>query len=490
MTSCDPRPLSSLLEDERTLAFQRYAVLRPHLEDGLPFAHVASTAGIPLRTAKRWLSRFRETGISGLARSPRSDRGQRRSSAELVTIVEGLALRRPRPSVAQVHRQAGEIARARGWEALSYSSVYAVVTALDPGLRTLAHAGVKGYRERYDLLHRHDAGAPNAMWQADHTPLDIWVRTPAGDAAKPWLTAIADDHSRAVAGYTVHFEAPSAVQTALALRQAIWRKPDPGWRVCGIPSTFYTDHGSDFISRHMGQVAADLHMQLVFSEPGMPRGRGKIERFFSTVNAMCLAALPGYAPSGEQPRPRPAPTALLSLAELDRAIHAFVISYLARLHSETGEPPQQRWEAGAFIPRMPDSLEQLDLLLLTVARPRKVRPDGIRFQGLRYFDLGLSAHVGETVTIRYDPRDVSELRVFHGGRFLCRVVSAELAASTISLKEVIAARTSRRRELMADLASRRSVVDQLLAARAWVPSIESAPVSPKEAPALSLYREP
>jgi len=26
-----------------------------------------------------------------------------------------------------------------------------------------------------------------------------------------------------------------AVNTALALRQAIWRKEDPRWKVCGIP---------------------------------------------------------------------------------------------------------------------------------------------------------------------------------------------------------------------------------------------------------------
>ena len=50
---------------------------------------------------------------------------------------------------------------------------------------------------------------------------------------------------------------------------------------------------------------------------------------------------------------------------------------------------------GAFIPQMPGSLEQLDLLLLTVARP-KVHPDGIHFQGLRYLDPVLAAYVGET----------------------------------------------------------------------------------------------
>jgi hypothetical protein len=33
-----------------------------------------------------------------------------------------------------------------------------------------------------------------------------------------------------------------AVQTALALRQAIWRKDDPRWHVCGIPDVLHTDN--------------------------------------------------------------------------------------------------------------------------------------------------------------------------------------------------------------------------------------------------------
>jgi putative transposase len=81
---------------------------------------------------------------------------------------------------------------------------------------------------------------------------------------------ILDDYSRAVAGYLLSFQAPSALQTSLALRQAIWRKAEARWHVCGIPDIFYTDHGSDFISQHMEQVSADIKMQLVFSQPGRP----------------------------------------------------------------------------------------------------------------------------------------------------------------------------------------------------------------------------
>ena len=92
---------------------------------------------------------------------------------------------------------------------------------------------------------------------------------------KRWLTIILDDHSRTVAGYLLFFTAPSVIQTALALRQAIWRKAEPGWHVCGIPQVLYTDHGSDFTSQHIEQVTADLKIRLIFSTVGKPRGRGK-----------------------------------------------------------------------------------------------------------------------------------------------------------------------------------------------------------------------
>src|SRR5260370_31099694 len=58
---------------------------------------------------------------------------------------------------------------------------------------------------------------------------------------------------------------------------------------------------------------------------------------------------------------------------------------------------------------MPESLEQLDLLLMQEVRARKVRRDGIHFQSLRYLSLTLAAYVGEEVTIRFDPRDLGEI---------------------------------------------------------------------------------
>ena len=101
-----------------------------------------------------------------------------------------------------------------------------------------------------------------------------------------------------------------------------------------------------------------------------------------------------------------------------------------------------------------------------MAKPRKVHPDGIRFQGLRYLDPVLAAYVGESVIIGYDPLDLAEIRVFHHGRFLCRAICPDLAATTVSLKEIAAARSARRRELKRQIGERASVVDRLIAVHA------------------------
>jgi putative transposase len=130
---------------------------------------LARAERIALRTAERWVQRYRCGGLAGLAHQPRADRGRRAVAAELLMLIEGLALQTPPPTVATIQRRVAVVAAERGWAAPSYGTVYAIVHALDPGLVTLAHDGAKAYRERFDLLHRREADGPNAIWQADHT---------------------------------------------------------------------------------------------------------------------------------------------------------------------------------------------------------------------------------------------------------------------------------------------------------------------------------
>ncbi len=191
---------------------------------------LAALEGIGLRTLQRWHAAHKRDGISGLATANRGTT-QRWSTPELVALVEGLALLKPRLSLATIARKANCVAADHDWPPLSYSTVRSIATGLDPGMRTLAQQGAVAYRDTYELAWLHRAKRPNAIWQADHTELDILVLDANLKPGRPWLTTILDDYSRAVCGYMLFLGAPSAMKTALALRQAIWPKPEQSGHV-------------------------------------------------------------------------------------------------------------------------------------------------------------------------------------------------------------------------------------------------------------------
>lgn len=416
------------------LAIERYRILEPHLTDGIPLADLARAGTVSERTLQRWLGRYRAEGLAGLARVRRSDRGGLHLPDHLVGLTRDLAIKRPRPPIAAIHRKVQELAAAQGCGVPSYSVVARIVRAI-PASRIAVVSNPAAYRDEHELVHRREAAASNEMWQADHTVLDILALDDDGAPVRPWLTVVLDDHSRAIPGYFLSFDAPSALNTALALRQAIWRKPNPEWIVSGIPEQLYVDNGSDFISEHMEQACIALKIRLIHSMPGRPRGRGKIERVFRTINDMFLPDLPGHLIRG---KPLSAPA--LTLDELRARFEAFVCDiYHRRPHGSTGEQPVIRWQKGGFLPAMPDSLEQLDMLLVHVPKPRKVLRDGIRLMGRRYVEPTLAAFVGEQVEAVYDPRDLTEIHVYHQGRFVCRALSPEHAGSP-SLRAIQRAR--------------------------------------------------
>lgn len=402
-------------------AIARFRLLQPHLEENVPLARIAAEFGGSERTLRRWLAAWRANGIQGLEQARRSDAGNRRKlDPDLEGLVRSMATKRPRPTAASIHRKVQAEAKSRGVAGASYSVVASIVRGIEPARIALA-TDAAAYRDQHELVHRRDAGAPNEMWQADHTVLDVLILDENKNPVRPWLTIVMDDYSRAVAGFLLTTDPPSAVNTALSLRQAIWHKVEPEWPVCGIPEQFYVDNGSDFVSEHIEQACIALKVRLIHSRPGRPRGRGKIERLFRTVNDMFLPDIPGHLIKG-----KPLSDPGIDLVELTTRFERFLHEvYHQRKHGTTGEEPLARWRSGGFLPALPESRDVLDMLLLRVPKPRKVARDGIRFMGRHYVEPTLAAFVGEQVDVLYDPRDLAEVQIYHEGAFVCRGLCPE-----------------------------------------------------------------
>jgi putative transposase len=139
---------------------------------------IRRTAGVPLRSVQRWLARYRAAGLVGLARAQRSDTGQRKLPVELVQVIEGMALRTPRPSIAAIHRSMTALATQHHWTPPSYGSVYGIVRPLSPAMVTLAQDGPAAFRDRYELIYRHRAEGPMRSGRPITRCSMCWYSTP------------------------------------------------------------------------------------------------------------------------------------------------------------------------------------------------------------------------------------------------------------------------------------------------------------------------
>ena len=70
--------LACFSEVSRQRAFERFELLRAHLEDGRPLTAIAREASLSYRTLQYWLERYRAYFLVGLVHKPRTDRGHRR----------------------------------------------------------------------------------------------------------------------------------------------------------------------------------------------------------------------------------------------------------------------------------------------------------------------------------------------------------------------------------------------------------------------------
>src|SRR6266511_424360 len=220
------------------------------------------------------------------------------------------------------------------------------------------------------------------------------VHGPKVAGRNTYLFAVLDDYSRLLVGYrwghsedTLRLEA--ALRNALACR--------------GIPSAFYCDNGSAFVSRQLAYTCAHLGIRIVHSQPGRPQGRGKIERVFGTVRGQFLAEI---APAGG------AGTTVDSVDDLNTTFAAWAETvYHRQVHSETGQPPLARFEAGwpdGTGPRLP-STEQLRQAFLWVQTRQVTKTATVSLLGNAYaVDPAL---VGRKVELAYDPADLTRIEV-------------------------------------------------------------------------------
>jgi len=426
---------------------------------------VAEKLGLSDRSVRRLLRQLREEGVAQVVRRVRSDRGAARISEDwqkfiVQTYKDGNRGSRSL-SPAQVAVRVKVRAQELGLE--DYPSHMTVYRLLKP-LTAQGQRAKRSLGWREDCLVLKSAEGleipiewSNQVWQVDHTRADVLVVDQFGQLLeRPWLTIVIDTYSRCIMGFHLGFDAPSAWVVCLALRHAILPKQyssayelQGDWGTYGLPQYLYTDRGKDFRSQHLQQVASEL--KIVPCLRRKPSDGGIVERPFGTFNTQFFSTLPGYVNSNVTERsPVAESEACLTLMQLEQMLVRYLVDhYNQAIDARMGNQSRiGRWEAGriAQLPLLGE--RELDLCLMQRDQRTVYRSGYLQFASLTYQGEHLAAYAGETVILRYNPRDITTVYVYqiqdNKEVFLTRAHAMGWETETLSYREAQALSERRR----------------------------------------------
>jgi putative transposase len=407
------------------LALFRYGLIAPLVLEPLPRGELTRRAqeiaarqyeipdsqrhAVSVDTLLEWAKRYRTGGFEALAPKPRQDRGQPRTiTPQLASLIERLKRENPHRTGTTLLRELA-LSAGNNEPPVSASTLY----------RFLKQHGLSERQLLAPQAHKKfEAEFANQIWQADML-FGPWVERPGGGRMQVFLHATLDDASRLIPH--AQFYTSQGLDACLdCLRQAIAAR--------GIPIRLYIDNAKMYRSPQLARIAASIGTLIIHSRPYQPEGRGKIERCFRTVREQFLANL--------DPKRR------LSLDELNDRLQAWIDEMYHRAeHSTLGTTPLLRWQRDIEqVRQLPPATDLHRLFWHRV--DRLVRRDSTFLLRNRLYEA--PPHLaGQTVEVRFDPLDASEVEVWFQGqrqssaRPLDPVVNGQLPSTKPAAKPAV-----------------------------------------------------
>ena len=339
-------------------------------------------------TLERYWMWYQKDGFEALMPNGRSDAGKSRVlTSEFLKLLEERRRENPKQTVKELLRalmREGLVERL-SWGTLS--SIYRHLRRVGLNGKLLHLQGGHGPTKAFEMMHA------NELWMTDvmYGPMLV---TGSGEKIATHLIGIIDDASRLV---------PYAEYRAQEKEEDFWAVLLEAMERRGVPQKLYTDNGKIFTSLHTQASCARLGIKLCHAKPYAAWSKGKIERFFKTVQ--------------DQFESRLVREPVKELEELNRKFWQWLEGeYHQREHSALGKSPQVRFLEDRAAIRLLDR-EKLALCFWQEEKRRVRRDATVGWRG-QAWEVPVYLR-GMRVTLRYNPlQPNTPVEVWHD-RKLC-----------------------------------------------------------------------
>jgi putative transposase len=404
------------------IALFRYALIAPLVLEMLPRGELTRRAeeiaarkyeipyseriSLSVDTLLDWALRYRRGGFPALAPKPRCDRGQPRVvPPQLAELIERLKRENPHRTGMTLLR---ELALVSGTDSPAISAATLYRFLKQRGLTTRQLLAAPAHK-------KFEAERSNQIWQSDML-FGPYVQRSGGGRMQTFLYAVLDDASRLIP-HAQFYPHPGLDAFLDCLRQAVAAR--------GVPIRLYVDNAKVFRSLQLARIAASMGILITHSAPYQPEGRGKVERWFRSLREQFLANLDSQR--------------TLSLEELNQRLWVWIEQVYHRSeHGGLGTTPLLRWQRDIeHVRQLPPSTDLRRLFFYRLKR--LVRRDStFKLRGQFY---EAPPHLeGETIEVRFDPLDLSQVEIYFRGEAqgMARPVDAVVNAQLPSIKSVAA----------------------------------------------------
>lgn len=402
-------------DEKQQIALFRYGLIAPIITSSVTnkAEYIRSVAAkvydVPVYSIKEfspktincWLYSYKHNGFNGLIPASRNDIGNSRAISKKL-----------QPEIIELRKN---------YINLNVSLFYDLL--IDKGIilrNDFSYATLHRFLKKQDLVkdrlpdphirQRFQHVEVGILWQGDvyHGP---YINN-GSKKIKAYLIAFIDDASRRITGARF-MPSEKATSLSIVFKDALLS--------CGKPKILYVDNGSVYRSEFLQVACAELGIALVHTKPYDPKSKGKIERFFKTVDESFIPLLKKED--------------LISFDVLNTQFELWLHNkYHHKVHSSNGTTPMEYFINQADKVNFISDAKEIDEAFLLRAT-RKVKSDGtISLDGV-FYEVP-PVYIGSRIDVRFPANNKDKLFIYEDNIRTVSISKADLNAKAHAKRSI------------------------------------------------------